>query len=188
MRTGLTFWRWRRNPLKRGTDRVEAWAVLVSSLMLVVGAPLAGVATGMSVASSGARPPADWHRVSAVLTERAPPPPPPDEASRSDQVRATVQWLAADGSRHRGLAWVLPDTPAGSRTTIWLDGTGTIRPDPIRAAQLRAVALGTVAAAGTVALAVCGFVLVHFRLLKRRESQLDREWLTVGRRWGPRRR
>ncbi|MGW2512937.1 Rv1733c family protein [Streptomyces scopuliridis] len=187
MSTSQKFWRWRRNPLKRGTDRAEAWAVLTSGLLLVVGAPLAGVATGMSVAASDPRLPADWHSVSAVLTRKAPAPAPADEVSHSDRVRATVEWRTADGSRHRGLAWVMPNTPAGRGVTVWLDGTDRIREDPNRGLQVRALALGTAAAMGTAALATAGFVLVHVRLARRREWQLDREWRDVGPKWRPRR-
>lgn len=72
--------------------------------------------------------------------------------SRSDQVRATVEWRTADGSRRRGLAWVMPNTPAGRHTTVWLDGTDRIRDNPDRGLQMRALAFGTLAATGTAAL------------------------------------
>ncbi|MFE4537144.1 hypothetical protein ACFRKB_19020 [Streptomyces scopuliridis] len=187
MSTGRTFWRWRRNPLKRGTDRAEAWAVLISGLLLVVGAPLVGVATGMSVAAAGPRVPADWYSVSAVLTEKAPAPAPADEVSRSDQVRATVEWRAADGTRRGGLAWVMPNTPAGRHTTVWLDGSDRIRENPDRGLRMRALTFGTLAATGTAALVTAGFVLFHVRLARRRASQLDREWRIVGPKWRPHR-
>ena len=185
MSTSVTFWRWRRNPLRRGTDRVEAWTVLVSLLTLVIGAPAAGLATGMSVAASAPRPPADWHRVSAVLTQKAPAPAPPTDVSNYEQVEAAVRWRAPDGSPRSGFAWVRPNTAAGSRTTIWLDGTGTLHKDPLQAVrtQARALAYGTVVATGTAALAIGGYVLVRVRLDKRRTLRLDREWTVVGPQW-----
>ncbi|MFF1640708.1 hypothetical protein ACFVXA_24395 [Streptomyces sp. NPDC058246] len=187
MRTGVKMWRWRRNPLRRSTDRVEAWAVLISGLVLVVGAPVVGVATGMTVTASGPRPPADWHRVSAVLTQKAPAPSTPSEVNNSnyEQVKAAVQWHAADGSSHRGFTWVRPNSAAGSRTTIWLDDAGMLREDPVQEVQTqsRALALGTAAATGTAALAVGAYALVRVRLSKRNASQVEREWGVIGPEW-----
>src|SRR5207237_251923 len=44
MRTRVYGWRWRRNPLRRRSDVVEAWTVLVVAVLLSVVAPLVGVA------------------------------------------------------------------------------------------------------------------------------------------------
>ncbi|MET9934387.1 hypothetical protein [Streptomyces sp. NPDC006324] len=48
MRAALGVWRWRRNPLRRTTDLVEAWIALVAVVLLCVAAPLAGLRTGTS--------------------------------------------------------------------------------------------------------------------------------------------
>ena len=39
-------WRWRRNPLRRRSDLVEAWAGLATAVAVGVGAPLAGCSAG----------------------------------------------------------------------------------------------------------------------------------------------
>lgn len=41
MRTRVHGWRWRRNPLRRHSDVVEAWTALIVAVLLLVGAPLA---------------------------------------------------------------------------------------------------------------------------------------------------
>src|SRR4051812_11925760 len=116
MTTNRRGWRWRRNPLKRGTDRAEAWALLATGLLLVLGAPAVGVATGLEVMAPAPGPPADWHHATAVLTHKAPPAVITGVGAGSQQVRATVQWQGSPGHPRTGQALVRPDSPAGSRT------------------------------------------------------------------------
>jgi hypothetical protein len=47
MRTRVRGWRWRRNPLRRRSDVVEAWTALAVAVLLLVGAPLAGALAGL---------------------------------------------------------------------------------------------------------------------------------------------
>lgn len=187
MRTTVRFWRWRSNPLKRGSDRAEAWVVLAAGLVLAVGAPAAGVATGLGVAASAGRPPTGWHPATAVLTGKAPSPVFATESrAGSLRVRSTVRWTAADGRGHTGQALVRPDSPAGSRTTIWLDGRGVLRDAPVDPARIRtdAITFGSTAAIGT-ALFVAGGLAFSVRCLdRRRTADLDREWAQIGPEWG----
>ena len=188
MGTSVRFWRWRSNPLRRGSDRAEAWAVLVAGLVLAVGAPAAGVATGMGVAASASRPPTGWHPASAVLTGKAPPPAFATESrAGSLRVRSAVRWTAADGHGHTGQALVRPDSPAGSRTTIWLDGQGVLRDAPVDRARVQtdAVVFGSTAAIGTALLVGGGLAFSARCLERRREADLDREWEEIGPEWGP---
>ena len=177
-------WRWRRNPLKRGTDRAEAWAVLAAGLVLAVGAPAAGTGAALIAEASAPGPAPSWHPVSAVLTRKA-----PDVSggigSSGLQVRAPVLWRAADGTSHTGRALVAPDTPAGSRITIWLDPGGTLRDNPAdpRETMARAIAYGAVAASGTAVVAGGGYAFVRSRLDRRRDAQWAREWALIGPQW-----
>ena len=185
MGTSVRFWRWRRNPLKRGTDRVEACVRLAAGLLLVVATPAAGVTTGMSAMAHAPQPPADWHRVSAALVERAPLVVVTGVGADSQQVRATVRWPAAPGRENTGEALVRPDSPAGTRTAIWLDHAGTLRDDPTDPVgdRTRAIAYGAGAASGTVLLAGGGLVFVRNVLDRRRAADLQREWALVGPQW-----
>ena len=186
MRTTVRFWRWRRNPLKRGTDRVEALGVAALMAVLAVGAPAAGAATGLGVAEAAHRP-AGWHTTSAVLTQDSPPSYIGDGlTSGTANVRSDVQWKTADGRVHHGLALVRPDSPAGTRTTVWLDSSGALRTDPANPTAVRARALtyGTFAASGTVLVAGTGWVCARRCLDRRRAADLDREWARIGPQWG----
>ncbi|MFF1452192.1 hypothetical protein ACFVYF_29255 [Streptomyces sp. NPDC058274] len=181
MSTSVRFWRWRRNPLRRGSDRIQAWTFLLAILLVTIGAPVVGVVTGRSVAASASRPPAGWHSVAATLTEKAPPPSTPSETNNVNRVEAAVKWHDADGHRHGGFAWVRPNSPAGSRTTVWLDDKGDLRKDfmqPVRT-QSRALTLGALAAAGTAVLVVSCYALLRVRLARRRAWQLDLEWSSI---------
>ena len=185
MRTSVRFWRWRRNPLKRGTDRAEAWSAVALTAVLTLGAPAVGVVTGLGAAAA-AQPPAGWHTTTAVLTRPAPPSSNGYGTIGATGVRSDVRWTTADGRTHHGLALVRPTSPAGSRVTVWLDRTGALRDDPpdptfVRA---RAVAYGFGASGGTALLAGCGWACTGRYLDRRRAADLDREWARVGPQWG----
>ncbi|WP_031110559.1 hypothetical protein [Streptomyces sp. NRRL S-146] len=106
-------WRWRRNPLKRRADRVEAWVVLGVWLLTGVVGVLAGTAVSSSVEDGLARERAEWRPLVARLAERAPGTASENaHASRAEHVWATARWTAADGSEHSGQLRV----PAGSAT------------------------------------------------------------------------
>jgi hypothetical protein len=186
MTSCVRFWRWRRNPLKRGSDRAEAVVVLIAAVLLLIGAPLVGIATGVRLADSATRPGADWHQVPAVLVHRSPPAPAVFGVDNGHQrVRAEVRWSAANGTPHTGQALVRPDQPAGARTEVWLDGRGVLRespPDPVRA-EVRAVIYGTAAAGGAAAVVGCGWLITRVCLDRHRATLLDREWALIGPVW-----
>ncbi|MBY8876248.1 Rv1733c family protein [Actinacidiphila acidipaludis] len=185
MRTTVRFWRWRRNPLKRGTDRAEAWSAVALTAVLAVGAPAAGVATGLGSAAA-ATPPAGWHTTTAVLTRQAPPSSYGYGTMQATGVRSDVRWTTPDGRTHHGLALVRPTSPAGSRVTVWLDRSGALRENPQDAAYVRAraVAFGMGAAGGTALVAGTGWACTKRYLDHRRSADLDREWARIGPEWG----
>ena len=189
MSTGRRFWRWRRNPLKRDSDRAEAWALLASGLLLAVGTPTVGVGTGLVVMAHAPRPPADWHRVTAVLIRDAPPPSvvtSVGSGSRTEPVRATVRWRMASGRDRTGSVLVRPDSPEGSHTTIWLDRTGAVRQNPadlLRARSDAAITYGILASSGTALFASGSCALVRCALDRRRAADLDHEWAQTGPEW-----
>lgn len=64
-------WRWRRNPFRRPSDRVETWIVLTTWIVALVGGLLAGNAAGSAMVDDLATQRAAGHAVSAVVTEDA---------------------------------------------------------------------------------------------------------------------
>lgn len=189
MRTTVRFWRWRRNTLRRRSDRAEAWVVLVAAALLFLGAPAAGAVGGLMMSGHAPRPGAGWHRVGAVLVERAPAAPATGwGALGSDNVRvaAPVRWTAPGGGPRTGEALVPPSTAAGQQVRIWLDPQGAPRPDPAdpAQAQARAVVFGVGTGTATALVVLGGQALAVSVLNRRRFAALDREWAQVGPSWG----
>ncbi|MFI1096913.1 hypothetical protein [Streptomyces sp. NPDC020917] len=189
MRTTVRFWRWRRNTLRRRSDRVEAWVVLVAGVLLWLGAPIAGAVAGWTLTAHAPRPGADWHRVTAVAVQDAPTAPATGwtaVATDSTQVRTEVRYTPPGGTAHTGEAAVPAGTMAGQNVQVWLDGHNTLRDNPSDPAQTqaRAVVFGLMASTvlGLLALGLQGLIVMAIN--RRRAAALDREWARVGPRWG----
>jgi hypothetical protein len=185
----VRLWRWRRNPLRRRSDRVEAWIVLAGWILALLGGLWAGRATALSVDHALASRRAEVHAAAATLLEDAPKSPPPDESGISgDTVWAKVRWRAADGSTHQGRAKVGARTPAGTRVTVWTDRTGrpASKPPTATEAQLQAAFGGALVALGTGGAVLAGGHLARGRLQRRRLAEWDAEWARIGPQWSRR--
>ncbi|MCK8437435.1 hypothetical protein G3I77_31870 [Streptomyces sp. D2-8] len=180
-------WRWRRNPLKRRADRVEAWVVLGVWMLTVFAAVLAGTTVSRSVEDGLARERVEWRPLVARLAERAPGTASENaHVSRAEQVWATARWTAADGTEHSGQLRVPAGSAAGTPVTVWTDPEGRQVTRPVTESQalVRASLIGGVAGlcAATVPL-VAGRAL-RGRLERRRIDQWDTEWSRFGPMWG----
>ncbi|MBR8640188.1 hypothetical protein KEF29_14965 [Streptomyces tuirus] len=180
-------WRWRRNPLKRRADRVEAWVVLgVWTLTVIVGV-LAGTSVSRSVEHGLARERVEWRPLVARLAEKAPGTTSDnDDVSRAEHVWAEAQWTAADGSAHSGQVRALAGSAAGTPITVWTDREGrqVTRPVTETQARVRAVLIGGVAGFLAAAVPLAGGRAVRRRLERRRIDQWDAEWSRFGPMWG----
>lgn len=177
-------WRWRRNPLRRRADRVEAWVGLgVWALILLVGVG-AGLAAENSVESSLARQRSEWHPVSALLTENAPWVGDKAEAS-SERVWVKVGWTADDGTEHTGQARVAEGSRAGSAVTVWTDREGFLvgKPASPSQSQLRASMVGILAGVTAAVLPWGAGRFVRARLYRRRLDEWDVAWARVEPQW-----
>ncbi|MGW4043484.1 Rv1733c family protein [Streptomyces sp. NPDC004721] len=182
-RTRRRLWRWRRNPLRRHEDIVEAWAILVTWVVIVVGGAVAGTVAARATGQELAWQRADRHPVRAVLFTAAPAATPTENASY--QAPAKVRWTGPDGTTRTGQTLVSTDLPAGAAVTVWQDGRGHLTSEPPGPAEATAQAtlFGT-----SVALAFGGLVygstaLVRRRLDRRRHDLWGAEWELVGPRW-----
>ncbi|MFI6492573.1 hypothetical protein [Streptomyces sp. NPDC050564] len=177
-------WRWRRNPLRRGSDALEAWIVLVAWALTVLGGLFAGLAATQTVEHGLAQQRAEYRSVPALLTEDAP------DASATetggDLVWAKVRWTAADGSPHAGQARVFAGTIAGTSVTVWTDPHGRLvtRPATASQAQLRASLVGVLVGVSAAGVPFVGGRLLRGRLERRRMERWDAEWERVGPLWG----
>ncbi|MEV7341040.1 DUF3592 domain-containing protein [Streptomyces sp. NPDC093544] len=180
----VLLWRWRRNPLRRRSDALEAWVVLVAWALTVFGGVFIGLAAAQSVEHGLAQQRAEWHSVPARLAADAPESTPTE--SGADRVWAKVRWTAPDGSARTGQARVPAGTTEGTPVTVWTDPDGRLVTKPTTAsqAQLRASLVGVLIGMSVAAVPfVCGR-LVSGRLERRRMDQWDEEWERFGPIWG----
>ncbi|MPY51255.1 Rv1733c family protein [Streptomyces acidicola] len=188
-RAGL--WRWRRSPLRRGSDLVEAWVLLVAWVLGVVGGALVGVTAAEAAGQAFEGQRAERHAVAATVVENARSAvDAKGAASRrladDDLAWVTVRWRATGGVEHTGRTQAAPDTRPGSHVTVWTDRQGvlTARPPAPAEAQVEAAMLGTMAAAFSGgAVWACAYG-VRERLDRRRMAQWDEEWRRMDTRWG----
>lgn len=180
-------WRWRRNPLKRRADRVEAWVVLGVWLLTLFVGVLAGTAVSRSVEDGLARERAEWRPLVARLAERAPGTASENgHVSRAEQVWATARWTAADGAEHSGQLRVPAGSAAGAPVTVWTDPEGrqVTRPVTEPQARVRALLIGGVSGLCAAVVPLGAGRGLRRRLERRRIDQWDVEWSRFGPMWG----
>ncbi|MFJ2645659.1 hypothetical protein ACIO1C_02790 [Streptomyces sp. NPDC087420] len=182
-RPGL-WWRWRRNPLRRRSDAVEAWMLPTVWALALTVAVVAGLLAGQGVRSAADGHRALRHSTPAVLL--ADTPVAPASAGRPNgAVLAPVRWKAPDGAARTGRISVPGGRPAGSTVRIWVDAGGRPAPPPATRdeAAFHAVILGGLAglaSGGTV----LGFgALARHRLYRRRMLRWSREWDRIAPEW-----
>ncbi|MFF9768932.1 DUF3592 domain-containing protein [Streptomyces sp. NPDC014636] len=181
-------WRWRRNPLKRRADVVEAWVVLGACLLTVLAGVLAGLAATGSVEHGLARERADRRPAVARVVAQVPgsSPAQSSHASAGERVRVRVRWTTADGSAHTGQVRVEPGSRPGTSVTVWTDPRGRLvsRPTTASEAAFRAVLIGVLVGVSSAAVPFVGGLAVRGRLERRRMDAWDAEWARLGPQWG----
>ncbi|MER5660587.1 hypothetical protein ACFWA5_03575 [Streptomyces mirabilis] len=177
-------WRWRRNPLRRRSDALEAWIVLVAWALTALGGVLTGLLATQSVENGLARQRAEWHSVLALLNDDVPKS--TASANDADMVWAKVHWTAPDGSPHAGQARVSVGSPAGTPVRVWTDADGRLvtKPPTPSQAQLRAALVGVLVGVSVAGVPFIGGRLVRGRMERRRMAQWDEDWQRVGPLWG----
>ncbi|MEU3458860.1 hypothetical protein ABZ721_02750 [Streptomyces sp. NPDC006733] len=192
MGSRVRFWRWRRSPLRRRSDLVEAWISLLAAVLLVCAVPAAGWFTGQAANRALQR------TVRHQLAERALVPAAPVAAPRpaetdSSPARAgerrrpaVLTWKAPDGSARSGTVRVENQERVGGRLHIWTDRTGRPADPPLDRATARAhAALAGIGGAVLAGGALLGArQLLLRRLLRRRLLEWERDWARVGQDWG----
>ncbi|MFJ3718641.1 hypothetical protein [Streptomyces sp. NPDC090057] len=181
----MWLWRWRRNPLRRRADVLEAWVVLAAWLLTVLAGVSAGLAAARSVDDGLARERAAWRPAVARVVAKAPGRS-ASETSGAERVWAEVRWTAADGSAHTGQARVAPGSAADSPVTVWTDPRGHLvsRPATASEAAFRAVLMGGLVGLSAAAVPFVGGLALRGRLERRRMDDWDAEWARLGPQWG----
>ncbi|MEV7982241.1 hypothetical protein [Streptomyces sp. NPDC086519] len=179
------WWRWRRNPLRRHSDVVEAWIVLAVWAVALLGGALSGWAVAQTVDHAFAERRADTRSVSAVLTEDAAEGSPVTAGYDVGKTWVAVRWTAADGTVRTGRAKAVPTAAAGSHVQVWVNrGEQLVSAPPSKAeSTFETVATGVLVWQLTVTAVYGGGWLVRRRLLGRRLAEWDDEWRRVGPQW-----
>ncbi|OLZ63127.1 hypothetical protein AV521_39660 [Streptomyces sp. IMTB 2501] len=176
----MRLWHWRRNPLRRHSDVVESWIVLVIWRPAVLAGVVAGVVAARAVDRS-----TRVHAMSAVLTDSAASTPATDGGYDDGRVWAAVRRTDTDGSTHAGQVKVFPGAPAGSQVTVWKDRWDRVVFAPVTgaAATLQAAMTGVLVAPSVGAMVWSAGCVVRTWLIRRRMAEWDEEWKQIGPEW-----
>ncbi|MFG2958037.1 hypothetical protein ACGF5O_30520 [Streptomyces sp. NPDC048291] len=192
-------WRWRRNPLKRRADTMEAWVLLGAWLLTLLAGVFAGLAAARSVEDGLARERVEWHPVVAHVMDKAPgsaarksgdsgssESSDSSDSSNGERVWARVGWTVADGSAHSGQARVPAGSKVGTPVTVWTDPQGHLvtRPATASEAHLRSALIGGLVGLSAAAVPFVAGLVARGRLERRRMDRWDAEWARLGPQWG----
>jgi hypothetical protein len=189
MRTRVRGWRWRRSPLRRRSDVVEAWTGLVVAVLVLVGAPLAGTSAARwahgEARSVSAEQRAERHRVRAEVIDRNDDSLPSVQAGGQHAYRATVRWTEPGEGTRTATARVPADTRQGETVDVWFDERGRNVLPPVDGAAVwqHTLTIGTSAAGGVVLVVLFGHFLVRRVALRHRLAEWDRAWARTEPQW-----
>ncbi|QHC22314.1 Rv1733c family protein [Streptomyces sp. GS7] len=194
MRAMRGLWHWRHNPVRRRTDRIEAWIALAAALLIVLGAPALGWFTGR--AAHGAlleavrrqhreRYPV-WATADRPASRPSARPDPETSAPHGARQRTVARWTGRDGSAHTAEIAATRAVQPGARFRIWTDGRGRMVPRPMDtgAAATHAVLAGLGVAGAAGGLVDAARRLAVRQLMVRRYRRWDAAWERAGQDWG----
>jgi hypothetical protein len=176
-----------RNPLRRGTDRVEAALRLVMILLAVVAVPAAAVAAGRwadHYALHRAQVQrAVNHQVTAVLLEDAPESGIPNPYTNVQTSWVPARWQPPGQPPRTGEVLALAGARKGSTVRTWIDPSGAVTAPPLD----RRIVVGDVWIAVTATCLVSWLVLLAVGVLVRRglDRRRLRAWEAGWRASGP---
>ncbi len=177
------------NPLRRGSDRAEAWLRIGLVLVFLVASPLAAIGLGQltnAASVSAARAQAARERlVTVVLLDKVARAADDPLYGASGLVWARARWTAPDGRGRVGEVPAPIGSKAGQTESIWVDSAGQLTYPPIGESQITsrviAVVALTPAALGILLLIVLW--LARSVLDRRRLKDWAAEWSAVEPQW-----
>jgi hypothetical protein len=175
-----------RNPLRRGTDRLEACLLVGLFVVLAAVTPfaarLADHASYVGALHARQEQLATRHQVRAVLTGDAGP---AGGYSLNAYVLTPATWTSVAGVRRSGEVPADPGSRKGTAVTIWTDPGGYLDSPPLTvsevASQAEAAAVGVVVAAVVACLA--GTCAIRQLLNGRRMAAWEADWLATAPTW-----
>jgi hypothetical protein len=189
-----------RNPLRRTSDRVEAWVTVLLMAALVTVVPYAAWRAGRADHAAGVNTERverkHRFRSEAVLLPdpRAEPvavrPPNVVPATRTayPRVRKPARWTGADGAEHYGTVAVAVPGEPGTRVPVWVDDRGRLADQPRQRVETLtdSVAVAVLTAGALVGLLVAVRILMCRLLDARRLTQWQDAWWRCEPRWSGR--
>jgi hypothetical protein len=178
-----------RNPLRRRTDRIEAWISAALLAVFLIGAPLFASGLGNWVHRGGLaeqRAQQSWHQTPATLVAAAPRLPMyAFRLSWQTTVPAQARWLGPAGQALSGEVPAPAGTRAGQTVQIWVDGSGRVTGAPLGSAELtrRVISAEVAAPAALAVLLLCLAGVARWLLNRRRLAAWETAWASIGPRW-----
>jgi hypothetical protein len=182
-------WRWRRNPLRRRTDVVEACIGLLTAMLFCV-LPLLGWWSGQSVDRALQRVARSQRAERTLVTAEVAP----SGGSAGSAAAAgfdprhgdRLRWTAPDHSVHTAKVSADLEVWNSGRILLWTDHRGTLVPPPLDSttATTHSVLAGTAVATAAGGLLLISRKVLGWRLMRRRLDTWEREWARVGQDWG----
>jgi len=173
------------NPLRRASDRAEAWIRIGVLVAFLVAGPLAAISAGQWVHDTGMHEAraqaARTHGVRAVLLQ----PVSPAVARRGSKAWARARLESPGVPPRTGRVLAPVGAASGSVVTVWLDGSGKLAAPPLEPGQV--ITQTVMVAALTPVLVTFALLaalgLTHLLLSRWRLAAWDAAWSTVGPRW-----
>jgi hypothetical protein len=173
------------NPLRRASDRAEAWIRAGLLVIFLTAGPMAALGveqwtTHPAGTGSGGQP----HSVQAVLLQPATAPAGPARAAPGAQVWVRARWESPGGSVRTGEVPAPAGAPVGTALPVWLNASGQVTGPPQRGEFAMAAVITAVMTLAVTALAL----LVVLRLIQcflnwRRLAAWEDAWRATGPRW-----
>ncbi len=178
-----------RNPLRRGTDRIEAALRLVMMIMLVTAVPAAAVLAGqhadhVALNQAHAQQATD-HLVTAVLLQQAPATGTPDPYTSVQTTWVLARWQPPGLPSRTGEVLATAGAHKGSTVRTWIAPSGAVTAPPL---DHRGIA-GDVCIAVVATCLVAWLVMLASGALARRAldwrrlNAWDAEWRASGPLW-----
>jgi hypothetical protein len=175
-----------RNPLRRGTDRLETCLLAGALVAAAAVTPFAAQAAARASYASGLHVRqeqlATRHEVRAVLTRGAVA---PGGYMLAAEVPAPATWMSVGGTHRSGEVPAEAGSRAGTAVVVWTDGSGYLVSPPLELSEVAGGAdtalVGAVAGAAVAYLAVAA--AIRYLLNRRRMAAWDADWLATARAW-----
>jgi hypothetical protein len=176
------------NPLRRASDRAEAWIRVVLIAVFLIAGPMAaqaaaGWAHHAGTAASAAA--AQMHAARAILLQSAPAPVALEVPYGDSQVRVRARWQVPGAPARTGEVLAPRGLAAGSVVTVWLTASGQVTgPPPGKGRPSYNAALTVPVMLVVVALTLLAVLRLIQRFLNaKRLAAWEAAWSAVAPRW-----